>query len=99
MRERLVLLGILWHSGQMGKTSNLLTFSRLIEEALKNFNKILDTHRQKSVLHKLKDCGMSGLAIDVFPGSITSLVQAFLEKKQRRNNLRTMFQVEKIPSE
>lgn len=76
-----------------------LSFSALRKKMSEIFSNIPDSRQQKKISISQHDAFMSGFACMHFQDSSLLQFQKRLEDKQHQNNLRTLFDVQKIPSD
>jgi len=80
------------------KIKKLLSFSSLRKMISDNFRIWPDPRRKKSTDHSIHDAAMSGLACMYFQEPSLLQFQVEMEKKYHKNNMKTLFGVETIPS-
>ena len=81
------------------KSKKYLSFTSLRKVVSTVFLALTDMRRQKSVTHTLHDSMMSGLACMFFQEPSLLQFQRSMEDARHNNNLRTMFDVQSIPSD
>lgn len=81
------------------KSKKHLSFTSLRRAASTVFRSLSDKRRQKSVTHSLHDSMMSGLACMYFQEPSLLQFQRRMQEVRHNNNLRTMFDVQSIPSD
>ena len=81
------------------KISKYLSFTSLRRAVSTIFSNLSDNRRQKSIKHSLHDAMMSGLACMYFQEPSLLQFQKRMEDERNSNNLRTMFDVQSIPSD
>ena len=81
------------------KSKKHLSFTSLRRAASAVFRELPDKRRQKSVTYPMHDAMMSGLACMYFQEPSLLQFQRSMEEERHNNNLRTMFDVQSIPSD
>jgi len=81
------------------KSKKHLSFTSLRRAASAVFRRLLDNRRQRSIVHVMHDAMMSALACMFYQEPSLLRFQRHLEDVRHDNNLRTMFDVQSIPSD
>jgi hypothetical protein len=76
-----------------------LSFTSLRKELSETFRAIPDNRQIRKVRHSIHDALMSGFACMYFQDPSLLQFQIRMQEEQHRNNLQTLFDVEKIPKE
>lgn len=81
------------------KIKKHLSFTGLRTKLSEEFNKIIDKRQESKVKISIHDAMMSGFAAMYFQDPSLLQFQIRMQEDQHRNNLETLFEVEKIPKE